>query len=74
MKDITQKLQKALQVQQNSAVRAVKDVELGYPTSSIYTELGIDRLKTLSSKVAVKLVFKGFNSLGTNYLTLYCIS
>ena len=54
MKGITQKLNKALQVQHNSTVKAVKNVELGYPTGMIYAELHLDRLEILYSKAAVK--------------------
>ncbi len=68
MNGITQKLKRALQVQQNAALRAVKNVELGCPTNMIFAELGLDRLKTLADKAAVKLVFKGINGISTPYL------
>ena len=68
MNGITQKLKRAVQDQQNAAVRAVKNMDLACLISSIYAELGLDRLETLSSKASVKLVYKGFNGISTPYL------
>ena len=54
-----------LQVQQNSALRAVCIVDYMYPTAKLHTDVGMDNVSSSMMKTTCKLVYRGLNNMGT---------
>ena len=55
---------KKLQVQQNSALRAVCKVDYSYPTIKLLTDVGIDSVQTCMAKTSCKIAFRGLINQG----------
>ena len=53
-----------LQVQQNSALRAVCNVDYGYPTAKQFSDVGIDNVSVCMMKTSCKIVYRGLNNMG----------
>ncbi len=53
-----------LQVQQNSALRAVMNVEYSYPTAKLLIDVEVDSVRTSMIKTTCKLVYRGFHNMG----------
>ncbi len=57
-----------LQVHQNNALRAVKNVKGNYSGTALRDELHVDSVSTMMKKAACKFVYKGFYNLGPELL------
>ena len=53
-----------LQVQQNSALRAVLDVDYMYPSAKLLSDVGVDSVRVCMAKTTCKLVYRGFYNIG----------
>ena len=65
---VTQKLRTAPKTHQNSAIRAVRNVDMSYSTNRAYIKLGLERIDTISKKATIMLVYKEFSGIGSCYL------
>ena len=59
---------KKLQVQQNTALRAVCNIDYSYQTTKLYTTVGVDTVETSMMKTTCNLVYKGMYGIGPNVL------
>ena len=59
---ITEK--KKLQTQQNSALRAVCNVDYGYPTAKLFSDVSVDNVSVCMMKTCCKIVYRGLNNMG----------
>ena len=57
-----------LQVMQNASLRAVKRTKLEYPVKRLHDELEIDFLGDIRKKSTIKLVYRGVNNMGPEFL------
>ncbi len=53
-----------LQVQQNSALRAVLNVDYSYPSAKLLSEVGVDNVRVCMAKTTCKLVYRGYYNSG----------
>ena len=59
---------KKLQVQQNSALRAVCNADYGCSTAKLLSDVGVDSVNVSIKKASCKLVYKGLNNMGPKAL------
>ncbi len=60
--DINTHLKRQLQVQQNNALRIVKNVYIGYSLPKLFTELNMDTVDIMAKNAACKLVYKAVDN------------
>ena len=52
-----------LQVQQNSALRAVCNVDYGYPTAKLFSDMGVITVSVCMMKSSCKIVYRGLSNM-----------
>ena len=62
MAEINKRLASKLQVQQNNALRVVRNVDISCSLPKLYNELDVGRIETMAKKSACKIVYQAINN------------